>query len=445
MLFATPAAAANNSAELRAQLAAATQANDQHAVLELARRITSDTPKDSVTWEKLIRAGIALSEFDRALVSLDEWERAVTPHPAVIEDLRGDICLQNKDDAGAETHWRNFVSAKVSAAERATTLTKLADLCVDQKRWVESSDFRARVVAARDTPANRVMLGTSLLRLHRWDAAAAELKRANARDPSDETVKEWLPQFERLTKYLPRIKALDAQLIKEPANVPRLLDRARLFTLAERPLLALDDGERAVALQPRSMRARVQTAEALLDDSRPDDATKLGISSRLSRGPDHHVNERALDELSERDAAIEQGPRNAPALVARAKVLRGLNQFTLALADAEAAIAIEPNAADAHFEAAHALDELDRTREAVEQIRVAAALNGTDPVIWYYRGVLEAQRADFVAAIDAQSHSIALRESIVALQERERCQRRLGKTAEADADLQRLEKLGITK
>jgi tetratricopeptide (TPR) repeat protein len=165
------------------------------------------------------------------------------------------------------------------------------------------------------------------------------------------------------------------------------------------------------------------------------------VGKKLLRAADNHVSERALDDMSSADAAIAKNPRDLDALVKRAKVLRDLDQFTLALADAEAAIAAEDNSAGAHFEAAHALDGLDRMSEAVEQIRRATALNESDPVMWYYRGVLEAQRANFVAAVDAQSRSIALRESVVALREREQAQRRIGKVAEADADLRRIDQL----
>ena len=44
-------------------------------------------------------------------------------------------------------------------------------------------------------------------------------------DATDPQVKEWLPEFERLQKFLPQIKALDAQIAKSPndASVAGLL------------------------------------------------------------------------------------------------------------------------------------------------------------------------------------------------------------------------------
>jgi tetratricopeptide (TPR) repeat protein len=426
---------------LRAQLAAAQAADNKPAIIELARRIVESAPEDRKAWETLIRTGLEFLETDRCAAWLDEWQRRAKSPPVVIEELRGDVCLDREDFAGAEQYWRAFLNAKVSPGERALTLGKLADLFVKQKRWADVADARNRAVVARDTPANRAAFAAALLHLHRWDAAYAEMRRANARDPSDDTVKEWLPQFERLSAYLPRIKAADAQIAKQPANVPGLLDRARLFTLGDQPLLALDDGERAMSLSVESMRARMQTAESLLDLDRAEDAAKLQVSKKLARGAENHVSEAALDSLSAADTAIAKNARDVDALVKRAKVLRDLNQFTLALADAQAALAVDDNLAAAHFEAAHALDALERTSEAVAQIRRASELNANEPVIWYYRGVLEAGRANYTGAVDAQSRSLALHESLVALHEREECERRIGKVAEADADLRRINEL----
>src|SRR5439155_5870989 len=263
-------------------------------------------------------------------------------------------------------------------------------------------------------------------------------------DTSYSQVKEWLPQFERLQKFLPRIKALDARIAKspnDPAAAGLLLDRARLFALAGRPLLALDDAERALKLQPTSLRARIQTAEALLDVNRAEDAAKLEVSKDLLRGDDKHVSEQALRELGTLDSRLLANPKDVDAFAARSKILRGLLQFTLALADARAALAVNDKSAAAHFEAAHDLDGLGQSKQALAQARTATELDPNDPVKWYYRGVLEAQRADFLAAVESQTRSLGIRESLVALREREQCQRRIGKVSQADVDLRRIREL----
>jgi tetratricopeptide (TPR) repeat protein len=87
------------------------------------------------------------------------------------------------------------------------------------------------------------------------------------------------------------------------------------------------------------------------------------------------------------------------------------------------------------------LDALGHTNGAMSQISKATELDPDDPVMWYYRGLLEAQRADFAAAIQSQSRSLAIRESAVALLEREKCERRIRRMAEADADATRANQL----
>jgi tetratricopeptide (TPR) repeat protein len=158
-----------------------------------------------------------------------------------------------------------------------------------------------------------------------------------------------------------------------------------------------------------------------------------------------HVSDEALRELGRPDARLTANPKDADALVARAKILRELRQFTLALADAKAALAIDDKSVAAHFEAAQNLDRLGRQNEALFQARTATELKPRDSNMWFFRGVLERQRADFSGAVASQTRSIEIDESLVALTEREQCERRIGKNAEADVDLRRIQELAPQK
>ena len=92
----------------------------------------------------------------------------------------------------------------------------------------------------------------------------------------------------------------------------------------------------------------------------------------------------------------------------------------------------------------HDLDGLGRPGEALPHIVHSTELRPGDPVAWYYRGVIEANRANFNAAIESQTRSLAIRESVVALQARLDCELRLGLASQADADAQRLRQLNPT-
>jgi len=444
--------------QLRDQLKKAQSAEDKPAIIELSRRIVGIAPNDSGTWDTLAQTQLESDDLDGLERTLDQWQKAVRRPPAAIEDFRAGLCFKRKDYHCAEQHWLAFIATKPPRADVATDYDNLAELCAEQARWADNAAYRTKAVAAQDTAARRVSRACAFLRLHKWDAAYADMVKANKTDATDPQVKEWLPQFERLQQFLPQIKSLDAQIAKspnDPAVAGLLLERARVFILAGRPLLAIDDGERAFKLQPASMRARIELAEALLDAGQPENAAKLDVDRYLRRGEDQlataspsgggHVSDQALRELGMLDARLSANPKDADALVARARILRDLRQFTLALADANAALAINDKSAAAQFEAAQDLDGLDRQKEALLHARIATELDPQNSSLWFFRGVLERQRADFAGAVASQTRSIEISESSVALSEREQCERRIGKTAEADADLHRIQELAPKK
>jgi len=436
-----PAAEAPELQQLRVQLKTAQDADDKPAIIELSQRIVAIAPNDSNTWDILAQTQLDNEDLDGLERTLNAWQKSSRRTSPAIDDFRASLCFQRKDYQCAEQHWLAFIATKPSAADVATDYDNLAELSAAQARWADHVAYRTKAIAARDTAARRVSRACAFLRLHKWDAAYADMAKANKMDATDPQVKEWLPQFERLQQFLPRIKPLDTQIAKLPNDVGLLLDRARLFTLAGRPLVALDDAERAFKLEPASMRARIQTGEALLEVDRADDAAKLDISGDLIRGKDRPVTENVLRELGALDSRLRQNPKDVDALVARAKILGQLRQFTLSLADANAALLIDGKSAAAHFEAARDLDALDREKEALLHARIATELDSNDSTKWFLRGVLERQRADFTEAIASQTRSIEINESRVALSEREQCERRVGKTTEADADLRRIQEL----
>jgi tetratricopeptide (TPR) repeat protein len=427
--------------QLRKQLQAAEDATDKPAIIELSRRILAITPNDSNVWDKLAQTELETEDWDRLEQTLAAWKKAVPKAPSGIEDFQAALCFRRKDYQCAERHWLAYLASKPRPADAATEYDNLANLCAAQARWEDHAAYRTKAIAAQDSAARHVARAIAFLRLHKWDEAYADIAKANKMDATDSDVKEWLPQFERLQGFLPRIKALDAQIAKSPNDGDLLLERARLFTLAGRPLLALDDAGNALKLQPASMRARIQSAEALLDVDRVDDAAKLEIGRDLRRGEDKHVNEQTLLDLGALDKRLLANPKDGDALVERAKILRELRQFTLALADARAALAVNDKSADAHFEAGRDLDGLGQQNEALEQARIATELEPRNPEKWFFRGLLERRRADFTAAIESQTRSLELEESLIALAEREQCERRIGKIHEADADLRRIREL----
>lgn len=423
---------------LRKQLQAAEDASDNAAIVELSRRIVDADPKDSETWETLATKQLELGDLDRCAATLAAWQAHVQPRPKEIDDTLGDLAMARKDYKSAEHYWRSYITEDPEAAD---TFEKLAKLCESAERWQEAADLRTLGLAQSKTATGLVARANDFLELRAWEKAFADVENANVIDPSDAAVKDALPRFELLRKFVPQIKALDAQIAKSLAPPLPWLDRARLFTLGDHPNLALKDSEHAMKLAPGMVRARIQAGEALLDLGRSDEAAGLGVSYDLKREKNNHVSDEALRALGASDSLVLKNPGQAEPFVTRAKVLRQINQYTLALADALVAIKLDPASAPAQFQAAHAQDALGRAREAMTHAERATFLNPADPVSWYYRGLLEAQRANIEAAIECQNRSLAIRESSVALLEREKCERRIGRNADADLDAQRRKQL----
>jgi tetratricopeptide (TPR) repeat protein len=422
---------------LHQQLQAAENASDNSAIVELSRRIVGADPSDSQTWETLATKQLELDDPDRCAATLDAWQAQVHPRPKEIDGLRGDLALARKDNKSAEHYWRLYIAED---PEATNTLEKLAKLSESTERWPDAVDWRTRALAQNRTVAGLITRANDYLQLGAWVRAFADVNKANAIDASDAAVKEALPRFELLEKLLPQIKTLDAQIAKSP-TAPLLLDRARLLSLSNCPTLALKNALKAMNLDRAAIRARIQAGEALQDLGRVDEAAHLGVSYNLTRDKNNHLPDEALQALGAADHLVLKNPGQAEPLVTRAKVLRKINQYHLALADAELAVQLDPSSAAAHFQAAHAQDSLGHDREALAQAERATLLSPDDPVNWYYRGLLEAQRANFAAAIQCQSRSLAIRESRPALLEREKCERRIGRIADADLDAQRRQQL----
>src|SRR4029453_9221508 len=262
---------------LRDQLKKAQDAEDKPAIIELSRRIVAIAPNNSGTWDTLAQTQLESEDLDGLERTLDEWQKAVRRPPAAIEDFRAGLCFKRKDYQCAEQHWLSFIAPKPPRADVATDYDNLAELCAEQARWADHAAYRTKAIAAQDTAAARGVGAVPFLRVHKWGAGYADMAKANKIDATNPQVKEWLPEFERLQKFLPQIKPLDARIAKSPNDVALLLERARVLILAGRPLLAIDDGEGAFKLQPGSMRARIELAEALLDAGQPETAANLEV------------------------------------------------------------------------------------------------------------------------------------------------------------------------
>ena len=139
--------------ELRKQLAAAQEATDNPAIIEVSRRLLEAAPRDQKVWETLVRAQLDVADYNRCAATLDVWEKGAAPRPSVIDDLRGDVAAAREDYPAAEHYWRSYLAAQPKAV---AALDKLANRFAAEGRWRDALDLRTRALAVNDTAPRRI-------------------------------------------------------------------------------------------------------------------------------------------------------------------------------------------------------------------------------------------------------------------------------------------------
>ena len=77
----------------------------------------------------------------------------------------------------------------------------------------------------------------------------------------------------------------------------------------------------------------------------------------------------------------------------------------------------------------------------MNQIKRATELDPNFSTAWQYRGELEMARGEILSAIDSFTHSLETTQTLLALQKREQCYRRLGLLVKAEQDRKMREEL----
>jgi len=427
-------AAGDDLKDLRAQLAEAEKGEtpDNPAIVELSRRILQVDPHDQELWEKLAHAWLDIGDLKQCEQALDQWEKQKPGAPEAVQ-LRGQVDFARQNYNNALRHWSAYLALKPDETETYELIAWVYEL---RKQWDKADDILTKLIAVEDSAGSRVWRARCRLQMRKWDAAIADIQKANSLAANDETVKEWLPQFELLQKSLPKIRALDRKLADGKPQPAILLDRALLLRDAERYDLALQDSSAALDLAPQWRRAILQTGRDLNQVKRDEEAAKLRVIVKHLDFSDD-----ALLKIGALDAKIDAKPKDAGLLTDRARECSDIEQYALALQDADAAFALDPRSAAALVESGYATMELDRPHEARKKFIHATELDAKNAIAWRSLGELDMDLADYPAAIENFSRSLKLHESPLVLQKREKCYRYSSHDKEADQDLQRWQKL----
>ncbi|MEO5717838.1 MAG: tetratricopeptide repeat protein [Chthoniobacterales bacterium] len=404
--------------------------------IPLARRVLHFAPKDNGAWARLAQAQFGVRDLKGLRKTLADWRGAVRKTSAKFDEYRGDLALAENRPAEALTAWRKAV---VPRDRRPRVFRKIARLEQANGRWQEAAAAWTRGMKEHETPTALLNRAACYRHLHSWEAARADVLHAARLAPDDPLVRQELALHDRLGKFLAEVRDLDRDLRALPNDNALLGDRALLFLHAGDPALALDDATRAAQLAPGAVRPKLLRTLAQEKIGRaPDPATLPGPFQLDALSPEF------LQTIRRLDAELEVEPKSVDLLTNRAWQVNEVGQPQLALADAEAALAVDPKSAGAAVEASYALAKLKRAPEAYARIKQATESDPNFSTAWQYRGELEMEQTDYLAAVDSLSRALAINQTAAALARREECYRKLGLLAKAEDDRKTLEELSAT-
>jgi len=421
---------------LRAELREALRQRSYGKAAELARRLLKLNPQDNGSWDRFVQAEFGLRDPAGVDQALEEWRRAVSKPSPKLDEYTGDLAHDQHDPAGAVQAWTKALSAE---PKNTRVLEKVARAEKAQQHWTEENAAWTTYIEVHDNAIARINRALCRRRLHRWQDAFEDLKRAQELAPDDPEVERGGKLFEQMGKFLAEIRELDASLAVSPNDPGLLADRALMFLRSEDHELALADSQEAATLGPWAVRPKLFQAIALVDLGRSEECEKLAVQKFIRLDA---FTPEFLETISRLDSEISVERSNADLYVARAWQLNEINQPALALQDAENAVRLNPKSAGAYAECSYALTKLGRTDEAAQQIKLATELEPNFSTAWQYRGELEMARGETLSAIESLSHAIETNPTAPALQKREECYRRLGLLVKAEQDHRALEELG---
>lgn len=413
---------------LRNELRTLLRGRQFEEAVPLARRVVQRAPYDDGAWARLAQAQKGKHDLTGLEETLRDWRQAVRRTSRKYQEYRGDLAFARGRPAEALRAWSRTIA---DGKNNRRVLEKIARLEQSQGNWQEAALAWTQVMSSEESGRERINRSICYRHLHSWEAAQADLHRAQQLAPSAPLVRQEVERFDRLGKFLDEVQDLDRQLIALPNDAELFADRALLFLRAGDPALALDDTARAARLAPNAIRPKLFSllAGQMLGGS-PPSPDLLPLESLLPE---------FLQTISRLDAEISAEPQSPDLRVSRAWQLNEIDQPQFALADAQVALASDPKSAPAEAEAGYALAKLKQGAEGYRRIKRATDLDPDFSTAWQYRGELEMQRGEYRAAIESLSRALAINQTATGLAKREECYRKLGLVAKAEDDRKALE------
>jgi tetratricopeptide (TPR) repeat protein len=357
-----------DTALARAPNSPQTIANDADAKLALER--LADAKQQLVTardrFPKSIPILLSLGRVEQHLGNNDAAEADLRATIANVDPLRPDAVLpfvalsELQSARGRLSDARATLDAAAAKLPRSSELERafgeVAELQGDFDGAIDH--YRAAVTAEPKDLAARFHLAVAQRRIHRYDAAVAELDRVAAVDPD-----------------YPGMMLERGLLFEETGDVER----------------AIEQFKGALARAPDDPDLQLRVGAAYVTIGRPDDALpmlKKVLEKRPSSAEAHHYMGRAL-------------------------LLKGGSTMADSLQYLKRAVELDPNRAEFHVYVARAANEmapaqLELARDEVDR---ALALDRNDGDAYWQRGVLERMEGAIDDSMKDEAHALQLRPS----------------------------------
>lgn len=223
-----PSAPAPSAADLDRQLALADAAHDRGSLRELARRIARLDP--SVAQQlRLARLFLAQGMYDDAAAAIISAERRSATPLAAAEVLHAQIATAHQQWPEAVRYWSEALASPPDPHDpgaRRIALDGIVDAFFWLGDWPQARTWLDERLAFADDRETRRQRALVLLRLHDWPGAGRDFAWLRQHHPSDASVRELLPLWERVERARDELIRCDAAVEAGPDELAPRVTRA---------------------------------------------------------------------------------------------------------------------------------------------------------------------------------------------------------------------------
>ncbi|MCX6848163.1 MAG: hypothetical protein NTY98_04525 [Verrucomicrobia bacterium] len=428
-------------------------------VIEISRRLLQLDPQNPKAYAANALAVIhnkasLLSAEDRQkqiTQIFSEWSNRGLPKIELL-DLEAQVQWKKGNKDSAIASWTSYLrTPNLPEQTRRRLLQRVSAYYLKQKKWVELESLVSNSWSWEKNAVASIRRAYARMKLMKLDLARQDYEAAKAAAPDMREVEDLGPELERLLSHQDAIEKASQKVAESSAaSQPEpWLERARVLMIAQLYEQALPDFERAGKI----MKGRSTTIDFLrsfclqIAGIKPPENSKYISINVSSSNLEKVLNTKWPDlmELLALDKKLLAEPNNVRNLVTRSSYCYFYAQSHYGLADAEAAIKINPRDYGSHYWRGRHLIQLDRYQDALE---VAQTLFQIEPRYYNFTEIkAEAEFGlnNFQAAYDSISAGLKIEPSSYYYELRAKYLRKLNRTQEAELDDQAAARLKRTK